>query len=135
RLVIRPVRLAEFSREVERLQEIYCSAWEHNWGFVPPTREEFLRIARELKPIFDERCAVCAEADGRMIACAIGVPDVNQALRGTGGRLFPLGLPKLLVPRRSTDQPRLLLLGVAPRSPARGRYALLCFAPHPQLIG
>ena len=120
---------------MECLQEIYGSAWEHNWGFVPPSREEFLRIARELKPIFDERCAVCAEADGRMIACAIGVPDVNQALRGTGGRLFPLGLPKLLLRRRYIDQARLLLLGVDARYRARGLYPLLLFALHRQLIG
>ena len=44
-----------------------ASAWERNWGFVPPTDAEFRRLATELKPIFDPRCAVCAEVDGRPV--------------------------------------------------------------------
>src|SRR5206468_1006746 len=97
RIVVRALNLAEFTREVERLRLIYVRAWEHNWGFVAPTADEFRRLATELKPIFDPRCAVCAEVEGRAVACAIAIPDVNQALKGTNGRLFPLGLIRLLM--------------------------------------
>ncbi len=90
-ITIRPLNLGEFTREVERLRAIYCTAWERNWGFVAPTDAEFRRIAKELKPIFDPRCTVCAEVDGEMVACLVAVPDINQALKGTSGRLFPLG--------------------------------------------
>src|SRR5205814_8357643 len=114
RISVRPLDLAEFEREVERLRLIYCGAWEHNWGFVPPTEDEFRRMAKELRPIFDARCAVCAEVDGRPVACAIAIPDINQALRGTDGRLFPLGLVRLLLRKRLIEQNRLLLLGVLP---------------------
>ena len=86
-IVVRPLKLAEFTREVERLRVIYCGAWERNWGFVAPTADEFRRLATELKPIFDPRCAVCAEVEGRPVACAIAIPDINQALKGTNGRL------------------------------------------------
>jgi GNAT superfamily N-acetyltransferase len=134
-LVVRPLKLSEFTREVERLRVIYCGAWEHNWGFVPPTVEEFRRLATELKPIFDTRAAVVAEADGRMVACAVAVPDINQALKGTSGRLFPSALFRLLMRRRYIDQARLLLLGVAPEYRARGLYPLLLFELHRQLIG
>ena len=82
RIVVRPLNLKEFTREVERLRAIYCAAWERNWGFVAPTEAEFRRLATELKPIFDPRCAVCAEVDGRPVACAVAVPDINQALKG-----------------------------------------------------
>src|SRR5450759_970325 len=58
RLVVRPLNLSEFTREVERLRVIYCGAWERNWGFVAPTPDEFRRLATELKPIFDPRCSV-----------------------------------------------------------------------------
>src|ERR1700704_1498702 len=112
RIVVRPLNLAEFTREVERLRVIYCAAWERNWGFVPPTEAEFRRLASELKPIFDPRCAVLAEVDGRPVACVIAIPDINQALKGTNGRLFPLGLVRLLLRRRYINQIRLLLLGV-----------------------
>jgi hypothetical protein len=135
RIVVGPLKLAEFAREVERLRVIYCGAWERNWGFVAPTEAEFRRLASELKPIFDPRCAVIAEVDGRPVACAIAIPDINQALKGTSGRLFPLGLVRLLLRRRYVNQIRLLLLGVDAAYRALGVYPLLLFELHRQLSG
>ena len=129
-ITVRPFDLKEFSNETERLRQIYCGAWERNWGFVPPTEAEFKRIAREIKPIFDARCAILAEAKGKPIACAVAVPDVNQALRGTDGRLFPLGLVRLLGRRWIIDQIRLLLLGVLPEYRTIGIFPLLICEMH-----
>jgi len=134
-ITLRKFQLSDFVREVERLRVIYADAWAHNWGFVAPTEAEFRRLATELKPIFDPQCAVCAEADGRMIACAVAIPDINQALKGTDGRLFPLGLVRLLRRRRYIDQARLLLLGVADAYRAYGIYPLLLAELHRQLAG
>jgi hypothetical protein len=135
RVVVRPFNLAEFTREIEGLRALYCGAWERNWGFVPPTDAEFRRLATELKPIFDARCAVCAEVDGRMVACAVAIPDINQALKGTHGRLLPLGLVRLLLRRRYITQIRLLLLGVDAAYRLRGLYPLLLFELHRQVAG
>jgi len=134
-VTMRPFRLADFASEVERLRVIYADAWSHNWGFVAPTVDEFRRLATELKPIFDPRCAVCAEAGGRIVACAVAIPDINQALRGTDGRLFPLGLARLLLRKRYIDQARLLLLGVAEAYRAYGLYPLLVAELHRQMAG
>jgi hypothetical protein len=134
-ILVRPLQLAEFEREVERLREIYCGAWERNWGFVAPTPEEFRRLAKELKQIFDPRCAVCAEVEGRPVACAVAIPDVNQALKGTDGRLFPLGLIRLLGRKRIIDQARLLLFGVLAEYRRFGLYPLLLFELHRQMKG
>ena len=125
RVIVRPFDLKEFATETERLREIYCGAWENNWGFVAPTAAEFKRIATEMKPIFDSRCAVLAEVDGRPVACAVAIPDINQALRGTDGRLFPLGLPRLLGRRWIIDQLRLMLLGVLPEYRTTGIFPVL----------
>ncbi|MES1256066.1 MAG: hypothetical protein ABUS56_10685, partial [Acidobacteriota bacterium] len=132
---VRPLHLAEFQREVAWLREVYCGAWRDNWGFVAPTPAEFERLARELKPIFDARGAVCAEVDGRPIACALALPDINQALKGTDGRLFPLGLVRLLARSRIIDQARLLLLGVLPDARHLGLYPVLLEALHRQMSG
>jgi hypothetical protein len=132
-IVARPLRLSEFTREVERLRTVYCEAWEQNWGFVAPTAAEFRRLATELKPIFDPRCAVCAEVDGRPVACVVAVPDINQALKGTNGRLFPLGLIRLLRRKRYVTQVRLLLLGVSAAYRRHGLYPLLLFELHRQV--
>jgi hypothetical protein len=135
RVTVRPLKRAEFAREVDRLRLIYCAAWERNWGFVAPTEAEFRRIARELKPIFDPRCAVCAEVDGQPVACAVAIPDINQALKGTSGRLFPLALARLLLRKRYIDQVRLLLLGVDAKYRALGIYPLMLFELHRQVAG
>jgi len=135
RLTFRPIRMAEFAREADHLRDLYVSAWERNWGFVAPTREEFQHVAKEMKPIFDPRCAVVGEADGRMVACAVALPDVNQALKGTGGRLFPLGLVRLLARSRYIDQARLLLLGIDPAFRSIGVYPLLLAELNAQVTG
>jgi hypothetical protein len=135
RVVVRRLELREFDREVDRLREIYCRAWERNWGFVAPTEAEFRRIAKELRPIFDPRCALIAEVDGRPIACAVAVPDINQALKGTGGRLFPLGLPRILMRKRIVDQARLLLVGIVSGFRRPGLFALLMCSLDRQLAG
>jgi hypothetical protein len=68
---------------------------------------------------------VCAEVEGRPVGCAIAIPDINQALKGTNGRLFPLGLIRLLMRKRYIDQMRLLILGVEADYRAFGLYPLL----------
>jgi hypothetical protein len=134
-IAVRRLNLKEFTREVERLRAIYCSAWERNWGFVAPTPAEFRRLATELKPIFDPRAAVIAEAGGEVVACLVAVPDINQALKGTNGRLLPLALPRLLLRNRYVTQVRLLLLGVDARYRAFGIYPVLLDEWHRQLRG
>jgi GNAT superfamily N-acetyltransferase len=125
KIVLRPFDLTKFARETERLREIYCGAWDRNWGFVPPTDDEFRRLAKEMKPILDPRCAICAEVDGRQVACAVAVPDINQALIGTGGRLFPLGIVRLLGRKRIINQVRVMLLGVLPEYRSAGLFTLM----------
>jgi len=93
------------------------------------------RLGSELRQIFDPQCAVCAEVDGRTVACAVAIPDINQALRGTDGRLFPLGLLRLLRRKSIIDQVRLLLLGVLPDYRAIGLFPLLIHELKRQLDG
>lgn len=134
-LTIRTIRMREFLREADRLRELYAGAWDKNWGFVAPTVEEFRHIAKDMKLIFDPKFGVVAEADGRLVACAVALPDINQAMVGTGGRLFPLGLMKLLRRKRYIDQGRLLLLGIDPAYRTHGLFPLLLLELHHQLEG
>ncbi|HMD33820.1 MAG TPA: GNAT family N-acetyltransferase [Vicinamibacterales bacterium] len=133
-ITLRPLRVSEFAREVERLRDVYCSAWERNWGFVAPTAAEFRRIAAELKPIFDPQAAVVAEENGRLVACVVAIPDVNQALATTTGRLTPRTIYRLLRRSRYIDQARLILLGVDPAYRAAGLFPLLMRTLRDQLL-
>lgn len=109
---IRPIRMAEFDREAEAIWGIYNLAWERNWGFVPMTREEFFHSAREMKPVLVPELALLAENGSRIAGFALALPDINEALRHVGGRLFPFGLFKLLWFKRRIRRIRVVLLGV-----------------------
>ena len=79
--------------------------------------------------------AAAAEMQGRLVACAVALPDINQALKGTNGKLFPFGLVKLLLRARYIDQVRLLLLGIDSAYRTTGLYPLLIAELHRQSIG
>jgi GNAT superfamily N-acetyltransferase len=122
-LVIRPINMKQLDQEVAIIREIYNAAWQRNWGFVPWTEAEIDYMKGSLKQVADTQATVIAELNGEAIAFTLVVPDINQSLRGTGGRLFPLGLLKLLLykPKRA----RMLAMGVRPAFQGKGIDALL----------
>jgi GNAT superfamily N-acetyltransferase len=113
-LTIRPVDMSAFNEEIERFVDVYCRAWGGNWGFVKPTKAEVHQLAFELRHLVDKDLVIAAEVNGRMVGCAIALPDLNQTFKGTDGRLFPLGLLRLLARKRIVTQVRVLLFGVVP---------------------
>ncbi len=109
---LRPIDMKNFQADVERVWEVYNSAWQRNWGFVPMTREEFLASGKEMKQILKPDLVLIGEKGDRVIAFALALPDVNQALKHANGRLFPTGLLKILYYQRLIKDIRVLALGV-----------------------
>ncbi|HSL72814.1 MAG TPA: hypothetical protein VK864_21355 [Longimicrobiales bacterium] len=122
---IRTINLKDFDREVARVKQIYNSAWERNWGFVPMTDAEFDFMAKQLRPIVEPRFVLIGEVKGEPVAFAIELPDLNQAFKHMNGRLFPIGLFKFLWYRRKIDRVRVLTLGVVSAYRGRGIDGLL----------
>ncbi len=119
-LSIRPVNLRHLAADVEIVKEIYNSAWERNWGFVPMTDEEMAHLAGELRPILEPRYALIASIHGEPVGFSLTLPDFNQALLHADGRLFPLGLLKLLWHSRHIDRARVFALGLRPEHRDKG---------------
>ncbi len=117
---VRPIDMKNFQADVERVWEIYNAAWERNWGFVPMSREEFLLMGKEMKQILKPGLVLIGEVDGRVVGFALALPDVNQALKPAGGRLFPTGLIKILYYQRLIRCVRVLALGVVEEYRASG---------------
>lgn len=112
-VTIRNVKKKDWNAEVDRIREIYKSAWEKNWGFVPPTNEEFDFLAEGLKLVVDERYAYMAEKDGKCIGFAVGLPNINEIMiKSNKGRLLPFTIFNLLMKKSKTDYLRIILLGV-----------------------
>ncbi len=128
RFSLRPIRMREFWAEVDRIWKVYNSAWSRNWGFVPATREEFLFLAKEMKPLVKPELLLLGEADGEVVAFALALPDVNQALKHAHGRLFPWGLLKILYHQRHIRGCRVLTLGVVENRRTAGVAAAMYLA-------
>lgn len=120
---LRSLNLSDFDNEVRRINSVYNKAWQHNWGFVPLDEEEFFYTAKNLKRIVDPRLALIAEHEGDPVAFSLALPDINQALIHLNGKLFPIGLLKLLwhtKVRNKIDGIRLITFGVVPQFQKRG---------------
>lgn len=128
-IVVRPIDLRDFAGEVARIKEIYNSAWEKNWGFVPVTDKEFDHIAKDMKSLAVPDLLLIAEVKGEPVAFSMTLPDLNQALAKVGGRLttfgIPIGLAKFLWYMRKIDRARLITLGVKEPYRKRGIDAIL----------
>ena len=66
-VTIRQANLAKLETEIEILVKIYAEAWIENWGAVPFSRDEFLKMAYELKPFLLPECTLIAEYDLSLI--------------------------------------------------------------------
>lgn len=104
---------SRFWKEVDICWEVYNAAWESNWGFVPMSRDEFLHMARSLKALLVPQFAFVAEIKGEAAGFMLATPDYNKALkRNANGRLFPLGLLRILRGRSAIRTGRIMALGI-----------------------
>lgn len=114
---LRHIDMGDFDHELGIVRDIYNSAWEKNWGFVPMTESEIEFMAEELKPAVrrDPQQVIIAENErGEPIGFALWLLDFNQALIHANGRLFPFGLLKILWHMRKISHVRVLTLGLIP---------------------
>lgn len=114
RIAVRPLRIADYWRDVALALEIFNDAWSGNWGFVPLTPEEMAELAREMRPLVSERLVWFADIDGEPAAMIVALPNFNEAIRDLGGRLAPFGWLKLLwrMKVRGVRTARVVLMGV-----------------------
>ncbi len=112
-ITIRTVNIKEFQKEVQKIKEIYNSAWDKNWGFVPMTDEEFEVMAKDMKMILDPDFCYLAEHNGKPVGFSLAIPDMNQVfITIKKGRLLPTGLFKLLFNKGKVNKMRVITLGV-----------------------
>lgn len=114
---LRSIDMKHLAKELEIIIDIYNEAWAGKWAFVPVTKAEVAKMAEDMSLVLDPDIAFVAEIDGEPIGMCIMVPNLNEAIRDLGGKLFPLGWAKLLW-RVKVQHPlstRLILLGVRER--------------------
>lgn len=113
-------------KAIAEVKDIYNSAWEKNWGFVPMTAEEMDDMAAALKPVLKPEYLFFARFEGKPAAFCLILPDFNIALRHVRGSLTPLNIASFLYRMAfKLDHGRLLTLGVKKEFRGKGIELLL----------
>ncbi len=125
KIEIRPINMKRFPEEVQLIREIYNSAWEKNWGFVPMDDAEFKHLAKSLKDVLWPEFCQLGFVNGKAVGFSLSLPDINQVLKTIpSGKLLPFGIFKLLSglkPKsKIIDRVRVITLGVVPEWRASG---------------
>ena len=121
----RPISMKNFIDDMRIFRDVYHSAWEENWGFIPMTEAELEYSAARLRQIIIPKLALIAEKDGNPIGFFGLIPDFNFVLRRMNGKLNPLGIAKALYYSRKIKQLRIMLLGIKKEFRNKGVEAVL----------
>ena len=129
-VVVRKITKKSLLTDLPKVREVYNSAWEKNWGFVPMTPDEMDFMAGRLKPLLDEDFVFLAERrrkDGTMepVAFLMAMPDYNVAIAAAKGRLLPFGWLKFLLAQRKVKTLRVVTLGIKSEYRMRGLNAVM----------
>ncbi len=124
-ITARHIDMKRFVDDMMIFKEVYHSAWEKNWGFVPMTDEELRYSAGRLKQIIVPELTAIAEKDGVPVAFFGIVPDFNHVLKKMNARLNPVTILKALYYSRKINDSRALLLGIKKEYRNKGVEALM----------
>jgi GNAT superfamily N-acetyltransferase len=123
--VFREWDLADLKETARDAFDLYCDAWDGNWGFVPPSWEEFWHLAKDLKSVLHPDFAFIAELEGKTVGFIMIARDMNRVLRQIpSGRLWPWNIARLLLGLPKVLSGRIVLLGLRPEYRNRGFFPL-----------
>ncbi|MDD4973610.1 MAG: hypothetical protein PHY93_04630 [Bacteriovorax sp.] len=113
KVTFRTLNLKKWNEELDTMFDIYNSAWEANWGFVPMTKEEFYHTAKDLKSIVDPELVHFALVDGVVAGFILTLPDLNQVFKEIpSGNLSPMAIYKILTAKKRMNRVRVITMGV-----------------------
>lgn len=119
-------RNRDFKPYIERAFSLVNTAYSELYGTVPLDEAQIARYAAKFVPLVnpDFACVVLNDAD-EMIAFGATTPTLSDAMRKTGGRLFPFGWVPTLKALKGKDQLDLLLIAVHPEWRGKGVNAMI----------
>ena len=121
---IRKIDKDNVEDEAMKIWQVYNTAWEKNWYWVPASKEEFELLVKNLKQIADLDLIFLAEnQENEIVGFSVAVPNLNEAMiKVRDGRLFPFGLLKILWLSRpgAIKSIRVMIMGVLEAYRGRG---------------
>jgi len=110
-----------------RIGEAYNKAFVQNWEYYPLTQREIAFVVDNIMMIADHRLIKIITAGDDVVGFLFAFPDVSAALQRAKGRLFPFGLPDLLLEMKRTHTISGNGMGILPEHQGHGGNALLYY--------
>jgi hypothetical protein len=110
-ITVRQIDNKMFERDMMIFKEVYNSAWEKNWGFIPLTDGEVVHLGNNLKTVLVPDMTIIAEKDNKPVGFLGLLPDFNFVLKHMKGSVNPLSILKALYYSKKIKDLRMLLLG------------------------
>jgi GNAT superfamily N-acetyltransferase len=109
--------LMRWPTQCSRVLRLYNDAWKNNWSSIPVSNAEAKLIADLTLPGAKPSWIRMAQWRGEDIAVVAQIPDINEALVGLGGKLWPSGWARVLwrIHGRGTRMTRIPMIGIASR--------------------
>ena len=111
-VTVRPVDMKKFESDVATAFDLYNSAWQDNWGFIPMTEAEFHFQADDLKSIMDPQLVLLASKGDTPVGFSLTLPDLTPVFRRMNGKLFPFGVFHFLLGKRRVKKIRVMAMGL-----------------------
>lgn len=102
----------EFKKYIIPALELMNQTFAEIYGFVPLEDNEKKEMASRYMMILNPKFVKIVEAPDGVVGFAVGIPDISEAVRKSGGRLFPFGVLRLLIALRNSKKLLMLLGGV-----------------------
>jgi RimJ/RimL family protein N-acetyltransferase len=127
-VTFRRLDVRTLEREARKVLELYKEAWSENWGFVPPSWDEFWHTAKDLKMVLAPDVSFVAEVDDEVVGFLLIAHDINRLLaKMPSGRLWPWNVVRLLLGTRTLVEGRIILLGLTTEYRNRGLFPLFVY--------
>ncbi|MBK9389478.1 MAG: hypothetical protein IPN68_04520 [Bacteroidetes bacterium] len=100
----------ELRKYIIPVLELMNQTFSEIYGFVPLEDNEKKEMASRYMMILNPKFIKVVEAPDGVVGFAIGIPDISEAVRKSGGKLYPFGVLRILI-ALSTSKKLLMLLG------------------------
>ena len=108
-----------------RIGDAYNRTFVHNWEYAPLTEREVAFVVKTVETIADPRLIKLILHKDDVVGFLLAFPELRAAIRRNNGRLFPFGLPDLLLEMRRTQWVSVNAAGILPEFQGHGGNALL----------
>jgi hypothetical protein len=112
----------------DRIGMAYNKAFVNNWEYYPFTKREIDFVVENIMTVADHRMIKVIVHGEEVVGFLFAFHDVSAALQRAKGKLFPFGLPDLLLEMRRTQMVAVNGMGILPEFQGHGGNALLYYA-------